>query len=133
MDLSLLTLDQKIGQLFICGFHSLEADEQIRTLVKDYHVGGTVYFRRNVESVPQLAALSADLQRLPRSLPDIPLFISIDQEGGMVSRLDHAGKPDPRKHDAGSGRSCWSDAAHGRAGGQRNDRPRHQLQLRPLR
>lgn len=91
MDLSQWSLDQKIGQLFICGFHSLTADEQIRTLVKDYHVGGTVYFRRNVESVFQLAALSANLQRLPRSRPDIPLFISIDQEGGMVSRLDHEG------------------------------------------
>lgn len=89
--LSTLSLEEKIGQLFICGFHSLEADEQIKTLTKDYHVGGTVYFRRNVESVPQLAALSASLQRLPRSNSDIPLFISIDQEGGMVARLDHEG------------------------------------------
>lgn len=85
------SLEEKIGQLFICGFHSLEADEQILTLVKDYHVGGTVYFRRNIESVPQLAALSSALQRLPRNHADVPLFIAIDQEGGMVARLDHEG------------------------------------------
>lgn len=91
MDLAKLSLKEKIGQLFICGFQSAEVDDQIRTLVKEYHVGGTVYFRRNVESVRQLAALSADVQALPRSKPDIPLFISIDQEGGMVARLDHEG------------------------------------------
>lgn len=91
MNESAWSLEEKIGQLFICGFHSLEADEQILTLVKDYHVGGTVYFRRNIESVPQLAALSSALQRLPRNHADVPLFIAIDQEGGMVARLDHEG------------------------------------------
>ncbi len=89
--LSKLSLEEKIGQLFICGFDGFEADEQIKTLTKDYHIGGTVYFRRNVESVQQLAALSASLQALPRSHPELPLFISIDQEGGMVARLDHEG------------------------------------------
>ncbi|MBU5672937.1 beta-N-acetylhexosaminidase [Paenibacillus brevis] len=91
MNESAWSLEEKIGQLFICGFHSLETDEQILTLVKDYHVGGTVYFRRNIESVPQLAALSSALQRLPRNHADVPLFIAIDQEGGMVARLDHEG------------------------------------------
>jgi len=91
LDLTQWTLEQKIGQLFICGFHSLTPDEQITTLTGKYHVGGVVYFRRNVESVRQLATLSHNLQKLPRSHSDIPLIISIDQEGGMVARLDHDG------------------------------------------
>jgi len=91
LDLTQWTLEQKIGQLFICGFHSLTPDEQITTLTGKYHVGGVVYFRRNVESVQQLAMLSHNLQKLPRSHSDIPLIISIDQEGGMVARLDHDG------------------------------------------
>jgi beta-N-acetylhexosaminidase len=49
IDISAWTLEQKIGQLFICGFHSLISDEQIETLIRDFHVGGVVYFRRNVE------------------------------------------------------------------------------------
>ncbi|AZS14706.1 beta-N-acetylhexosaminidase [Paenibacillus lutimineralis] len=91
LDLTQWTLEQKIGQLFICGFHSLTPDEQITTLTGKYHVGGVVYFRRNIESVRQLATLSHNLQKLPRSHSDIPLIISIDQEGGMVARLDHDG------------------------------------------
>ncbi|MGG6309744.1 beta-N-acetylhexosaminidase [Paenibacillus macerans] len=91
MDLAAWTLEEKIGQLFICGFHSLTVDEQIQTLTQRYHVGGVVYFRRNIGSIEQLAALSRGLQALSRSRPEVPLFISIDQEGGMVARLDHEG------------------------------------------
>lgn len=91
VDKGTLTLEQKIGQLFICGFHGLMPDEQITTLTRKYHVGGVVYFRRNIKSVKQLAALSRSLQELSRGTSAVPLFISIDQEGGMVARLDHEG------------------------------------------
>ncbi|MNO16857.1 putative lipoprotein YbbD precursor [compost metagenome] len=91
IDLSRWSLEEKIGQLFICGFHSLVPDQGIVTLIRDYHVGGIVYFRRNIQSVEQLATLSQDLQSVSRSHPEVPLFISIDQEGGMVARLDHEG------------------------------------------
>lgn len=57
-----LTLEQKVGQLLMCGFHSQHADEQIARLIRDYHVGGIIYFRRNVKSVDQLTRLSAELQ-----------------------------------------------------------------------
>ncbi|ANS74956.1 glycoside hydrolase [Paenibacillus yonginensis] len=87
-----MSLEQKIGQLFICGFHSYTPDEQITALIEDYQIGGVIYFRRNVESAPQLAKLSADLQKLAMdSSGGLPLLIAIDQEGGMVSRLDHEG------------------------------------------
>ncbi|GIP20242.1 beta-N-acetylhexosaminidase [Paenibacillus sp. J22TS3] len=91
VQLSKLTLDEKIGQLFICGFHSQTPDEQIKTLIEQYHLGGVIYFRRNVGSASQLADLSHNLQVLSKPLSEIPLFIAIDQEGGMVSRIDHDG------------------------------------------
>lgn len=91
MNLTQWSLEEKLGQLFICGFHSREPDEQIQTLVGRYHVGGIVYFRRNIKSAVQLADLSQSLQQLARCHQEVPLFISIDQEGGMVARLDHEG------------------------------------------
>lgn len=91
MELGKLTLKQKIGQLFICGFDSLTPNEHIRTLLQRYEVGGVIYFRRNIESVKQLAALSHGLQQLAKEVSKVPLFVSIDQEGGMVARLDHEG------------------------------------------
>ncbi|MFX3646328.1 MAG: beta-N-acetylhexosaminidase [Paenibacillus sp.] len=86
-----LTLEQKVGQLLMCGFHGQHADEQIIHLIRDYHVGGVIYFRRNVESVDQLTRLSAELQDLAAEAGALPLMISVDQEGGMVARIDKEG------------------------------------------
>ncbi|WP_127551288.1 beta-N-acetylhexosaminidase [Paenibacillus amylolyticus] len=86
-----LTLEQKVGQMLMCGFHSQHADEQITRLIRDYHVGGVIYFRRNVESVDQLTRLSVELQDMAAEAGALPLMISVDQEGGMVARIDQEG------------------------------------------
>lgn len=86
-----LTLEQKVGQLLMCGFHGQQADEQITRLIREYHVGGVIYFRRNVESVDQLTRLSAELQDMAAEAGALPLMISVDQEGGMVARIDKEG------------------------------------------
>ncbi|GAS82824.1 beta-N-acetylhexosaminidase [Paenibacillus amylolyticus] len=86
-----LTLEQKVGQLLMCGFHGQHADEQITRLIRDHHVGGVIYFRRNVQSVDQLTRLSEELQGIAGEAGDLPLMISVDQEGGMVSRIDKEG------------------------------------------
>ena len=86
-----LTLEQKVGQLLMCGFHGQQADEQITHLIRDYHIGGVIYFRRNVQSVDQLTRLSAELQNMAAAAGAIPLMISVDQEGGMVARIDKEG------------------------------------------
>lgn len=86
-----LSLEQRVGQMFMCGFHGQHADEQINRLIREYHVGGVIYFRRNVESVDQINRLSADLQAIAAEAGDLPLMISVDQEGGMVARIDKEG------------------------------------------
>lgn len=86
-----LTLEQKVGQLLMCGFHGQHADEQISHLIRDYHIGGVIYFRRNVHSVDQLTKLSAELQDMAAAAGVFPLMISVDQEGGMVARIDKEG------------------------------------------
>ncbi|MGG3282546.1 beta-N-acetylhexosaminidase [Paenibacillus solani] len=86
-----LSLEQKVGQMFICGFNALTPDEHAKILIEQYQVGGICYFRRNVKTLPQLAELSESLQELASGSQKIPLLISIDQEGGMVARIDHEG------------------------------------------
>lgn len=86
-----LTLEQKVGQMFICGFNALTPNEHARVLIEQHQIGGICYFRRNVETLPQLAELSEALQRMAAEKQSIPLLISIDQEGGMVARIDHDG------------------------------------------
>jgi beta-N-acetylhexosaminidase len=78
-----LSLEEKVGQLFHVGFDAQTASDRIESLVEEYHVGGVIYFTRNVSSPEQTRALSESLQETSET----PLFISIDQEGGLVNRL----------------------------------------------
>src|SRR3712207_742557 len=75
---------RSVGQLAIAGFagHSIPAD--LRRLAREFDLGGVIYFARNVESPEQVAELSREAQELAR---DLPLWVSVDQEGGRVARL----------------------------------------------
>jgi beta-N-acetylhexosaminidase len=79
-----MSLEQKVGQLFMCGFDDTRPNEPILRLICEYHIGGVNYFRRNVRTTGQVAALSAGLQQASA----IPLLVSIDQEGGMVAGIE---------------------------------------------
>jgi len=79
-----LTSREKIGQLFMVGFIGTTVTPALAAFIKDYKPGGVILFSRNLESVEQIVELTNDLQRCS---PKSPLLISIDQEGGRVSRL----------------------------------------------
>lgn len=85
-----LTVAQKAGQVMCPGFDGVELTPAVRRLVKDLHLGGLVYFERNVASRPALARLSADLQETARQAGLPGLLLAIDQEGGRVTRLRSA-------------------------------------------
>lgn len=78
-----MTLEEKIGQLLICGFDGLKPSEEIKGLIKDYNIGGVILFSRNIKDPVQAAKLCNSLQEMAKT----PLFICIDQEGGKVNRL----------------------------------------------
>lgn len=81
------SLKEKIGQLFVFGFHGTEPSEQIQALIEQYGIGGTIYFSRNVVNAQQVHQLSGELQRIASDSGKPPVFVAIDQEGGMVARL----------------------------------------------
>jgi beta-N-acetylhexosaminidase len=80
-------LKSTVGQMFLVGFDGYSMPNDFRKAIQDYHLGGTIYFKRNVQSPAQLAELSNEIQfgGRPKEVP--PLFISIDHEGGKVNRL----------------------------------------------
>jgi len=82
-----MTLEQKVGQLFVFGFDGDQVNDHARTLIADHHVGNVVLFRRNFTTRERIKALTADLQALLMEHNGAPGWISVDQEGGMVSRL----------------------------------------------
>jgi len=79
-----MTLREQIGQLFMVGFLGSSVSKELEELIRQYKPGGVILFSRNLESVEQIVNLTNHLQKLS---PHSPLLISIDQEGGRVSRV----------------------------------------------
>ncbi|MBA2304964.1 MAG: beta-N-acetylhexosaminidase, partial [Acidobacteria bacterium] len=75
---------RRAGQLAIAGFagHSIPTD--LKSLAREFDLGGVIFFARNIDAPEQLADLSREAQELAR---DLPLWVSVDQEGGRVARL----------------------------------------------
>lgn len=81
-----MTLDEKIGQMIIGGFEGYEVNDNVRSLIRNYHIGGLILYGRNVQSTDQLLALINWL-KITNSVNKVPIFISVDEEGGRVSRM----------------------------------------------
>ncbi len=87
-ELAAWSLRQKLGQMVMCGFDGTVPSESILRLIRDYRVGGVIYFRRNIGTAAEVAELSRSLQEANNALGELPLWIAVDQEGGMVARID---------------------------------------------
>ena len=96
-----MTLRQKVGQLFMvrpdaldfslpqtkidddkaAGVQSLT--EEMRHTLEEYPVGGICQFGKNIRDAQQITDFNVALQQAS----EIPLLISVDEEGGRVARL----------------------------------------------
>jgi beta-N-acetylhexosaminidase len=80
-----------LGQLIMTGVPGKELDAKTARLFKRVQPGAYILFGRNLQSATQLRKLIDDL----RDLSDIEPIITIDQEGGRVSRLRRIGNEPP--------------------------------------
>jgi beta-N-acetylhexosaminidase len=80
-----------LGQLIMTGVPGKELDPETARLFRRVQPGAYILFGRNLESATQLRKLIDDL----RDLSDIDPIITIDQEGGRVSRLRLIGNEPP--------------------------------------
>ena len=88
-----ISLQEKIGQMILIGFSGiqLEPDSILAEDIQTGRIGGIVLFdkdiqtggERNIVSADQVASLISSIKEMSALLP----IVSIDQEGGYVSRL----------------------------------------------
>ena len=77
-------LRRQIGQLLIAGFAGHQIPPELRSMAKEFGLGGVILFARNIDEPEQIAELAFDAARL---VPELPAWVSVDQEGGRVARL----------------------------------------------
>lgn len=101
--LEVLSLEEKAAQLFIVlpevlesGTEGLvtELSETARQTFGEMPVGGFVYMRDNLISAEQTRALLADTQAMSMERLGIPVFLTVDEEGGSVARIGGSGRFD---------------------------------------
>jgi len=80
-----------LGQLILTGVPGTELDADTAALFRRVQPGGFIIFGRNIQSAPQLRKLIDDLREVSKIEP----IITIDQEGGRVSRLRLIGHEPP--------------------------------------
>jgi beta-N-acetylhexosaminidase len=79
------------NQVLLIGVPGTELDSATAARLRKLQPGGFILFGRNIESAPQLRKLIDDLRDLSRTEP----VVTIDQEGGRVSRLRLIGHEPP--------------------------------------
>lgn len=123
-----MSLEQKIGQLFVAVGYGSRADQAhasntsttgvdtIAEIVRTHHVGGLIYFvwSENLQSIEQVATLSNDAQDAALESGGIPLIISADEERGVVYRLPAPATPLPGQMALGA----TGSRAHARKAGE---------------
>lgn len=80
-----------VGQLLTMGLPGPDPDPELRSFIRAIQPGGFILFGRNIETPSQLRRLTDDLW----SLCDEPPIITVDQEGGRVSRLSNVAEMPP--------------------------------------
>ena len=85
MNINELSLEEKIGQMFMFGVNSKNID-CLYELIKNNKIGGVILYRNNYSTYEEMLDVVKKLKDANKD-NKIPLFISIDQEGGRVNRM----------------------------------------------
>lgn len=92
-----MALPDLAGQVIVADWQGTEAPVR---MVRDLHLGGVIAFSSNVVSAEQVARVNTTLARQVRRR--WPLFLGVDQEGGVVERLRGAATRFPAFMSAGA-------------------------------
>jgi beta-N-acetylhexosaminidase len=79
----LLSLKEKIGQLFMMGFHGTSLPDRLVQFIETNNPGFIILFSRNIDTVAQVIELNDAIH----SLGKVPPLIYTDQEGGSIVRF----------------------------------------------
>lgn len=81
-----MTLEEKAGQLVMFGLDEYTNNAHSKEMVEKYKVGGFILFEKNIKDAKQMLSLINSLKQ-SNLINKAPLFLSIDEEGGRVTRM----------------------------------------------
>ncbi len=95
-----MTTAEKVGQIMMIGIHGTAPTEDSLYMLHEFHMGGIILFDRNMQNKDQVRSLNQELQK--QADEKLPLFIAVDEEGGIVSRMKDQLQPPPSEQKLGA-------------------------------
>ncbi len=97
-----MTAEEKAAQLFIIPPEDLMKDvetvtaagETTQKAISQIPVGGFIYLDKNLNSFGQVKTMLENVQTYSMERSNLPMFLSVDEEGGTVARIGGSGKFD---------------------------------------
>ncbi|MFE4712544.1 beta-N-acetylhexosaminidase [Paenibacillus sp. NPDC056722] len=86
LQLQSLTLEEKIGQMLLVGINGTTLDAGAKRMITEDKVGGIILYSNNIDNLQGMVTLVNSMKKSNAANP-APLFMSVDQEGGKVSRM----------------------------------------------
>jgi beta-N-acetylhexosaminidase len=80
-----MTLDEELGQLFMAEYYDTSYSPALNTMITKLHAGGVIMYAFQMNSFAQTKHDISEMQQHAK----LPLFISADEEGGFVERIQH--------------------------------------------
>lgn len=82
-----MTLEEKVGQMFMVDLYGTALNEPGRLLLEEWKPGAAVLFGSNVGNPENTTRLINEWQTAVIQAGGLPMFITTDQEGGVIARL----------------------------------------------
>ncbi|MCC8151497.1 MAG: N-acetylmuramoyl-L-alanine amidase [Lachnospiraceae bacterium] len=89
-----LTLEEKVAQMFVVTPEALtgvgtavQAGSTTQAAIEEYPVGGIVYMADNLQDPDQTAQMLENTMAYSQEAVGLPIFLSVDEEGGTVTRV----------------------------------------------
>jgi beta-N-acetylhexosaminidase len=82
-----MTISEKVGQMLMVGIDGVKVSTASASFIQKEHIGGAIINGYNVQSPTQLLDLNNQFRKINAQENKIPIFISVDEEGGKVSRM----------------------------------------------
>jgi len=82
-----MTLREKVGQLILLGIQGRGFDAKNNGHIKKINPGGIVFYGRNLKDADDIPHLISKIQSF-FGKRDLPMFFAVDQEGGLVHRIE---------------------------------------------
>ena len=120
-----MSLEEKVAQLFLITPEALtgagtvtQAGEATKAALEQYPVGGLIYFQGNIVSEQQVTDMIAKQQQFSQERIGLPLLISVDEEGGQVTRVASCANVDVPKFEDTAQIGASGDSSRAHASGQ---------------